>query len=386
MISLEQFRDFFKNRFHQEPEVIARAPGRVNLIGEHTDYNEGYVLPVAIHREVWVGASRRNDRTLTAYSMEHSELRSIAIESLGRTKDPSWIDYPAGVAAEMLAQGLALGGSNLLIAGDVPVGAGLSSSAAVLISTITAWKYLFALPLSGMELIRMGQRAENAYVGVACGIMDHYVSAAGKEGHALLIDCRDLGSELVLLPPDLAILVCDTGVRRDLATSEYNRRRQECEAGVAIFRTAASSVRSLRDVSPNLLREFLPRLPEKVAHRCRHVISENQRVLLAVEALRKGDESALGRLMRQSHESLRSDYEVSCEELDAMVDITFEQQGVVGSRMTGAGFGGCTVTLLRTEDAPLAAERIRAGYAKRFSHPVATYVCRSADGASLVEN
>jgi galactokinase len=384
VIALDDFLDVFRDRFGRDPEVIARAPGRVNLIGEHTDYNDGFVLPVAIHLEIWAGASRRKDRKLAAYSVEHQEERTVRLDDLRKGADPCWIDYPAGIASQLLSRGAHFGGANLLVAGDVPVGAGLSSSAALLISVLTAWKHLFSLSIPDIETIRIGQRAENEYVGVSCGIMDHYASCVGRAGHALLIDCRDLGAESIPLPRGLEIVVCNTGVRRDLATSEYNRRREECAKGVEILRELDPAIRSLRNVTPRHLNEGWARLPDAVARRCRHVVSENDRVGRAVEAFRRGDLAAVGALMQASHDSLKVDYEVSCPELDSMVEIARKQPGVIGSRMTGAGFGGCTVNLVNDGVAEQAAEEILAEYSLRFSHPAAVYVCRSADGASLL--
>ena len=384
MIPLEEFWQIFRRRFGRQPEVVARAPGRVNLIGEHTDYNDGFVLPVAIDREIWVGVAGREDRLLNGFSLEHESFAQISLDSLSRGGKSSWIDYPAGVAHQLLSRSLPLPGTDLLIAGDVPVGAGLSSSAALLVASATAWKHLCKWNLSQREIIQICKQAENEYVGVACGIMDQYVSCAGRKGHALFIDCRDLASKAVPLPGALSILVCDTGVRRELATSEYNRRRAECEEGVRLLKKYLGDIRALRDITPDQLEKYQDRLPEVTARRCRHVVRENARVLEALDALAAGDSGKFGRLMNESHESLRRDYEVSCPELDAMVELAGKEPGVLGARMTGAGFGGCTVNVVESEFAERAARAIQSDYNRLFSRPAATYVCAASDGASIL--
>jgi galactokinase len=304
VIPIEEFRQIFRRRFGREPEVVARAPGRVNLIGEHTDYNDGFVLPVAIDREIWVGVAGREDRLLSGFSIEHESFAQVSLDSFARGGKSSWMDYPAGVAHQLLSRGLPLPGTDLLIAGDVPVGAGLSSSAALLVASATAWNHLCKWNLSQREIIEICKQAENEYVGVACGIMDQYVSCAGRKGHALFIDCRDLASRAVPLPRALSILVCDTGVRRDLATSEYNRRRAECEEGVRLLRKHVGDISALRDVTPDQFEKYEDRLPRLTARRCRHVVSENARVLEALDALIAGDAEKFGGLMNESHESL----------------------------------------------------------------------------------
>ncbi len=386
MISVDEFRKVFHQRFGIEPEVIARAPGRVNLIGEHTDYNEGYVLPAAIDREIRVGVARREDRRLNAFSIEHGGYESVRLDALQRGEKRSWIDYPAGVAQQMLEGKLPLGGTDLLIAGDVPIGAGLSSSAALLVACATAWKTLYGWEIPEIETIQLCRRAENDYVGVACGIMDQYVSCAGKAGHALFIDCRDLSTQTVALPRNLSILVCDTGVRRDLANTAYNCRRAECEEGASRLRQFLGEIRSLRDVTAEQLRDHSDRLPPVIAKRCRHVVAENERALEAMDALVQGDRERFGRLMNESHESLKNDYEVSCPELDMMVALARGQEGVLGARMTGAGFGGCTVNLVKSERVNEVARAVRKEYAGIFRHPAQTYVCKTADGASILSD
>ena len=331
--------------------LIVRAPGRVNLIGEHTDYNEGLVLPAAIDREIWIALQPWDRRGVELTSANLGETRSFELEELdpAKPRQRSWIDYVAGTAWAMTGSGLPVRGFRGVLDSTVPVGSGLSSSAAL--EMASSW----ALAVPGVPrpdpatMAAIAQRAENRYVGVNCGIMDQFASAAGRAGHALLIDCRTNTFEPAPMPSDLALVVCDTGSPHRLDSSAYNTRRSECELGAKLIGEREPGVRSLRDVDQAMLERNRARLPEVVARRCEHIVREDDRVLATVAALAGGDLEALGRLFAASHASLRDLFEVSSPELDAMVEIAVSVPGVVASRMTGAGFGGCTISLCRPE-------------------------------------
>jgi galactokinase len=333
----------FHEHFGYAPRRLFRAPGRVNLIGEHTDYNDGYVLPMAIDRDVRVAAATRSDRQVrvVALTLEPDEARTFSLDGLQPDPVVRWTNYVRGVLALLERAGHRLGGLDLVFAGDVPVGAGLSSSAAVEVSIATAAGKLFGLDLPGLELAKICQQAEQEFVGAQCGLMDQLISVLGQEDHALLIDCRHLTWQPVPLPDDAAVVVCDTGKRRGLVDSAYNERRAQCEEGARRL-----GVPALRDLDVETFEAQAGQLPALLRKRCRHVVHENDRTLRAVEALGQGDPAAFGRLMNESHTSLRDLYEVSGEELDLMAALAQMQPGCWGARMTGAGFGGCAVALV----------------------------------------
>ena len=343
----------FLERFGGGPQGVrvTRAPGRVNLIGEHTDYNEGYVLPVPIDRHVWVAAARSGDRTVNLWADDLRERAEFKIDGTEYDVEHRWANYVIGVADLLLRKGYALGGADMVIKGDVPQGAGLSSSAAIEMAAARAFVGLFGLEIDPVEMAYVGKSAENEFVGVQCGIMDQFVSALGRPGHALLIDCRTNEYDHIPLDLGFKVVVVNSMVKRELASSAYNERRAQCEEGVRLLRTSLPRVRALRDVSIEDFERHQHGLPDVVLKRCRHVISENSRVLEAVEALRAKRLDRFGGLMYESHESLRDDYEVSCLELDALVEAARGIPSTVGARMTGAGFGGCTVNMVRKEDA-----------------------------------
>jgi galactokinase len=357
-----------------------RAPGRVNLIGEHTDYNLGFVLPVALDMATTVAAAPSRDGMLRIYSEQRQEMRQWKeeeIEALRPAHD--WSDYPIGVARELILAGFPIQPANLLIASTVPEGSGLSSSAALEVSSALA--FLHGRALNPMELALLCQRAERNFVGMPCGIMDQYISVFGRKNCAVEIDCRSLGHRLVALPAGIAFVAVNTMVKHDLASSAYRERVAECAAAVAGLRERFPSVQSLRDVSPDQLAAVAPQLPELVARRARHVVTEDVRVGRFVEASAAGDPRQIGQLMLESHASLRDDYQVSCEELDFLVGAAMAVEGVYGSRMTGGGFGGCTVTLLRAEAAEAFEEQISAAYQAKFDVTPLVYACRPSDGA-----
>ncbi|HEX2038008.1 MAG TPA: galactokinase [Chloroflexota bacterium] len=390
MSAIERLRQTFVEEFGTQPEVVARAPGRVNLIGEHTDYNDGFVLPVAIDREVAVAARRRSDSTVSLVAANFGRRAEFTLEEASQPTRERWSHYERGVALMLMEAGHRLGGFEAVISGDVPSSAGLSSSAAVEVATATALKALFELDLDPVRLALLCQRAENQVVGVNCGIMDQFIAALGKRDHALFLDCRSLETRHVPLrgaagdDAGVQILVADTAVKRGLVDSEYNRRRAECDEAVRLLGERLPGVRALRDVSLAQFEAHAAALPEVVRRRARHVISENERVQASVEALSAGDLVTFGRLMDESHTSLHRDYEVTVPELDAMVEAARAVPGVYGARMTGAGFGGCTVSLVRAEAVPQFMNEVPERYRARTGLVPKLYVCRAMDGASLV--
>ena len=396
MADLNALRTEFIERFAAEPEFY-RAPGRVNLIGEHTDYNAGFVMPAAIRFYTTVAVAGRADRRLRVRSTNFDETLEIALPEAAdavalRGQSKHWIGYVAGVAWSLQQQGVALSGADLLIHGEVPLGAGLSSSAALEVSVGLALSELAGHRLDNVTLAKLCQRAENDYVGMRCGIMDQFASACGRAGHALWIDCRSLQHRLLPLDQSLAgsasptqLVICNTMVRHGLASSQYNRRRDECEQGVQALARIIPGVETLRDLSSAVLRTYAAQLDPVIYRRCRHIASENERVNAAAAALGRADLTGFGRLMRESHRSLRDDYEVSCDELDLMVRIAEQIDGVYGARMTGGGFGGCTVNVVRTDAVARFRSLIAERYAQGTGHAPEIYVCEAADGAARID-
>ncbi len=373
----------FQAKLHHPPLYIATAPGRVNLIGEHTDYNNGYVFPVAINRKTVVAASPRTDGKLVLYAHNFNASVEVALSNLERTKEQSWSNYSKGVASVLLDEGKKLPGANLLINSDIPNGAGLSSSAALELATAYALLALGNLSVPPLEIIHACHDAEFEFVGVHCGVMDQFISCLGKRNHALFLDCQTLRYEHVPVPEHCKLIVCDTGVKRSLAGSEYNIRRQQCSEGAQQLSYVLPSVTTLRDVSVAQFEQHKGRLGDVIRKRCRHVIHENERVLNSVKALKRNDLSDFGKLMYQSHMSLKNDYEVSCRELDAVVDICAEVEGVYGARMTGAGFGGAAICLVESDQSDAVVRRLREEYPKATGRTPIIQVCTVEDGAGV---
>ncbi len=372
----------FQRRFGAAPSLIVRAPGRVNLIGEHTDYNDGFVLPMAIDRAIWIALRARDDRRVVAHTLDLDDNTEFALEALKHT-DGGWSEYLKGVAWAIQEEGYAIGGWEGVVAGDVPIGAGLASSAALELATARAFAAVSGLPWHPPTMARICQRAENEWVGIRCGIMDQMISAAGEASHALLIDCRSLQRRPVPLPSGVVVAVLDTGSRRSLVDSAYNERRNQCEAAARFF-----GVPALRDVSlPELearADELKNQLGEVIYRRARHVVTENARTLDAIAAMERGDLVALGSLLDASHISLRDDFEVSGKELDALASCARWTDGCHGARMIGAGFGGCAVALVRTEAAASFSARVAACYEAATGIPAAITMSRAAPGAAVV--
>jgi galactokinase len=374
----------FKSRFGTGASVY-RAPGRVNLIGEHTDYNDGYVLPAAIGFSCWVGIAPRVDRQLILFSENYGEVHEAGLDELGVRGSGHWADYPLGVAWALQEAGYRLRGANIDIAGDVPLGAGLSSSAAIEVSTGYALLSAANHTIDRTKLALLCQRAENEYVGARVGIMDQFVSCHGRAGHALLIDCRSLEYRPLRIPAKVSLVVCNTMIKHKLQAGEYNVRRAECEEAVRKLSGALPTIRRLRDVSLEQLVQNRSLLSETIYRRCRHVISENERVHEVADLFEQGKTEGLREVMAASHQSLRDDYEVSCQELDAMVEIAGRQRGVYGARMTGGGFGGCTINFVDVEHATEFQQRVSEEYESAIGLRPDIYICEASQGAELVE-
>jgi galactokinase len=367
----------FRRRFGGEPSFLARAPGRVNLIGDHTDYNDGFVLPMAIDREVWIAVRARDDRQVAVHSIDFDEDAKFALDD-GGARRGGWAEYVRGVAWALEADGRPTSGWEGVAAGDVPVGAGLSSSAALELAAARTFAGVSGVVWQPVAMARIAQRAENEWVGVNCGIMDQLISAAGAEGHALLIDCRSLETRLVLVPESVAVVVLDTGTRRGLVDSAYNERRAQCEAAALLF-----GVRALRDVDLASFHARENELDPITRKRARHVVTENARTLQAAELLERGDVAGVGALMNESHRSLRDDFEVSRPELDTMVTLASREDACYGARMTGAGFGGCAVALVAHDQAEAFARTVAEAYTRTVGLRPAVYVCAASQGASV---
>jgi len=371
----------FKKVFGASPDVTVRAPGRVNLIGEHTDYNDGFVLPAAIDRFIAFAGRRRADRTVRVHSTDFQDSAEFSLDDVQTDAEHRWSNYLRGVSKLLEADGHRLSGAEIVFGGNVPREAGLSSSAAVEVGATAFWRQLMGFQIDPVYVVKLSRRAENEFVGVPCGIMDQFISALGRKDHALFLDCRDLNYRHVPLRGDVKIVVCNSGVKRALAQSEYEVRLKQCRQSVAQLRTKGLAVNSLRDVEPVDLETGRDALSEILLRRTRHVVTENQRTREAVQVLEAGDVERFGELMNASHVSLRDDYEVSCRELDTLVELAWRQPGTVGARMTGAGFGGCTVNLVRAGAAEAFARAVTQGYQQALGLKAEIYVCQASNGA-----
>lgn len=367
-----------------EGQRIYRAPGRVNLIGEHTDYNDGFVMPAAIDLYTQVTITPRDDRRLLFRSKSFCDDAEFDLDEPDPLAAGHWSDYVRGVAVTLERAGFRLKGAELEIRSTLPIGAGLSSSAALEVAAGYALLDNSGIEIDRTELAKLCQQAENDFVGMRCGIMDQFIACFGQAGPALMLDCRSLEYRLLPLPPGVRLVICNTMVKHELAASEYNNRRAECEAGVRHFAKFVPSVSSLRDVTMNDLESYERDLPEVIYKRCRHVITENARVLKAAIALERSDLNAFGVLMAASHRSLRDDYEVSCAELDTMVDLATQLEGVYGARMTGGGFGGCTINLVKADRVAEFTQDVARGYEDATGLVPEIYVCSTAAGVAAL--
>lgn len=376
----------FRDHFGTSP-ILVESPARVNLIGEHTDYNNGFVLPAAIDKMIVLALApnNRNQIRLHAADMDQPEFETDITDQLQKS-GMGWPDYILGVVDQLQKRGYHVSGFDCLFGGDIPIGAGLSSSAALEGGILTGLSALFDLNLTKLQMAKLGQKAENQFVGVNCGIMDQFANLHGESGSVIRLDCRSL--EYSLYPferEDIAILLCDTHVRRELATSEYNVRREQCEEGVRILKTFDPTVKSLRDIKNDFLEYRKDTMSPEVYNRCRFVLDENQRVLNACKNLVEGDIEAFGRNMYGSHYGLRDLYEVSCRELDVLVDATENIDAVLGSRMMGGGFGGCTINLVYEQEMDVVTDLITRHYQAELNKPIEFYVAKIGKGASVLE-
>ena len=372
-----------------DANLMASAPGRVNLLGEHVDYNNGVVLPIAIDRRVWLVVRPVDNRLIVLHALDLNQHITFSLDQLANRVDvqgqslPNWALYPAGVAWSLQDKGLSVSGIEAAYTSDVPIGAGLSSSAAIELSFAVLWQKLGGWELDRMTLARLCQAGENFYVGVNCGLMDQFASGHGVAQHALWFDTRSLEWQPIPLPPDTVVIVADSGVRRELAGSEYNNRRAACENAVELLNQKYQNIQSLRDVSPEVLEQNKDLFNEEIYKRARHVVDEIERVKKACEFLMKDDAAGFGKLMIAGHKSLRDLYEVSCVELDALVEIACDLEGCFGARLTGAGFGGCTVNLVKKDHKEVFIEKLKNGYLQRMNRRAEVYVCKASRGAYI---
>ena len=372
----------FSSRFSSRPRIF-RAPGRVNLIGEHTDYNDGFVLPAAIDLYTWTAISPRSGNLLRAYSENLQESCEIDLSDSAPFHRDHWSDYVHGVALMLQRAGVSVRGADIAILSDVPSGAGLSSSAALEVSVASAILATSGQTLPLVEIAKLCQRAENEFVGARVGIMDQFASCFGSAHHAILLDCRSLDYKLLPLPDGLTMVICNTMVKHGHSGGEYNDRRAQCEDGVRILKHYFPAIKALRDVTPAQLESHRGDLPDLIYRRCHHIVSENERVLGTVEAFKTNDLARVGACMAESHLSMKNDYEISCRELDIMVDLAKERSGVIGCRMTGGGFGGCTINLVRAAAVEHFKTKIQSAYRQATGIEPEIYV--SSAGAGVTE-
>lgn len=368
----------FVEMFGEPSSLLVRAPGRVNLIGEHTDYNDGFVLPMAIDRAAWIALRPREGRKVIVHSVDFEETAEFDLDNL-RHEDGGWVEYIKGVAHILRSEGYPVRGWEGVVAGDVPIGAGLSSSAALEMATARTFAAVGGWPWDAAAMAKAGRRVENEWIGVNSGIMDQMISAAGRAGHALLIDCRTLETQLAPLPPGVAVVILDTMTRRGLVDSAYNERRAQCERAAAVLGVVA-----LRDAAIALFSRRESELDPVDARRARHVISENERVLAATAAMARGDAAGMGRLMNESHVSMRDDFEISRAEMDKMVELAQAEPSCYGARMTGGGFGGAAVALVRADGAEAFAAAVSGAYRQATGLGPQVYICEATDGAAVI--
>jgi galactokinase len=367
-----------------EPSLVVRSPGRVNIIGEHTDYNDGFVLPAAIDKAAYVAVGRRNDTSIHLYAEEFKERFETTVDALAPS-DRGWPNYMLGVADQMVKSGHVLGGFNLVLSGDVPIGAGLSSSAAIECATAFALNELFGFSIPRLEMVKMAQRAEHLFAGVRVGIMDMFASMFGKKDHVIKLDCRSLEYDYVPLKLDgIKIVLFNTNVEHSLASSEYNTRRQQCEAGVALIKKHHPEVASLREATMDMLHRHVEPADALIYKRCKYVVEEKERLLAGIEDLKRGDIRALGQKMYRTHEGLSKEYEVSCKELDFLVDKVRHNDAVLGARMMGGGFGGCTINLVKEEAIEALVKDTTEAYRQHMNRELITYIARIEDGTSVL--
>jgi len=368
----------FQQYYGEAPTLVAHAPGRVNLIGEHTDYNEGFVFPAAINFGTWVAASKRDDNEISVTAMDYdNQQNQFALSDIQYDEEQGWANYVRGVVKVLKESMPDFGGANLLVTGNVPQGAGLSSSASFEVAILKAISALYELPLDGVKAALLGQKAENTFVGCSCGIMDQLISAMGNEGMAMLLDCQSLAIEHSPLPDSHQIVIINSNVKRGLVDSEYNLRRQQCEQGASLL-----GVASLREANIDMLESAKAHMPEVVYRRARHIITENARTLKASQALKTGDIATVSKAMAESHVSMRDDFEITVRPIDYLVEIIDEVLGTSGGvRMTGGGFGGCVVALAPTDKVEAVKQVVANKYFDETGYNADIYVCTATQGA-----
>jgi len=375
----------FKEEFENEPLII-RAPGRINLIGEHTDYNNGFVLPASIDKAIFIAITNSNNSTSKIIAADLDDSIEFEIDQINRS-DKQWTNYIFGVIDQLIQAGHKINNFNAVFGGDIPIGAGLSSSAALETGFAFAFKQLNKLNIDNLEIIKLSQKAEHEFVGVMCGIMDQFASVLGKRDNVIQLDCRSIDYQYFPFDyEDISIVLFDTGVSHSLASSEYNTRRAQCEKGVSIIQRFESGVNSLRDVDRAMLQKYQSEFDPIIYKRCEYVVEENSRVLLACEKLSEHDLISFGKLMYQTHDGLRRKYGVSCEELDYLVDKTKRMLGVLGARMMGGGFGGCTINLVKNEFLENTISIMSETYKDKFGRELKSYITKIEDGTSEIKN
>lgn len=380
----DKINEKYKDLFGEMPDIMVQSPGRINLIGEHTDYNAGWVLPAAIDKKITFAIGKRSDSTCHLYSIDYETFEIISLHNVVPAAQ-SWVNYLLGVVEQFQKEQPLSSGFNLVFGGDIPLGAGLSSSAAVEAGLAFAINELFDLKKTRMELVKLAQRAENQFVGVQCGIMDMFASVMGKAGAVMRLDCRSLEFEYFPFDfKDIKIVLCDTGVKHSLDDGEYNTRRKQCEEGVTLLKKYDPSVLTLRDVSFNFLKEHKNDMPSVVYQRCSYVVKEIARVEAACKDLERHDLAAFGKKMYKTHTGLSHYYEVSCPELDFLVKQSKHTEGVFGSRMMGGGFGGCTINLVKKDAIPQFIEEMKTAYFNKFKIELKTYVVTISNGTTKI--
>lgn len=379
---IEEVLNTFQALYKEEP-IIIRSPGRVNIIGEHLDYNEGFVLPAAIDKAIYVAVSKRQDDSIHLHSVDYNENFEVSLSEIKPTE--TWSTYILGVVDQLIKKGYKISGFNLVLDGDVPVGAGLSSSAAVECATGFALNELFSLGLEKMEMVKIAQNAEHAFAGVRVGIMDMFASMFGKKDHVIKLDCRSLEYEYKPFKLEgYKTVLFNTNVKHSLSSSEYNTRRKQCEQGVAWVKERHPEVTALRDVDMNMLNEYVLPKDEIIYKRCKYVVEEIGRLLAGCDDLDKGDIKALGQKMFRTHEGLSKEYEVSCEELDFLVDAVKNNEDVLGARMMGGGFGGCTINIIKEEAIESLQEKLAKEYKEAMGLELTTYIVQIENGTERV--
>ncbi len=392
---IEQISQKFRSLFASTPTLLVRAPGRINLIGEHTDYNNGFVLPAAIDKAIYFAISARNDQKCMLYAYDLEDFYEFSLNKIEKS-DKGWANFLVGVVAEIQKKEVQIPyGFNVVFGGDVPLGAGLSSSAAVESGIGFALNQVFDLGLSKLDLARIAQQAEHNFAGVKCGIMDMFASIHGKENSVIKLDCQDLTFEYFPFDfPDYSLVLCNTGVKHNLGDSEYNKRREECETGVKIMQNAFPQINTLRDVTIPMLRSQADKLPSVVYKRCKYIVEEIERVNIACDALKRGDFETFGQKMYETHAGLSQEYEVSCPELDFLVNESLAislppsggLRGAIGARMMGGGFGGCTLNLVKTEVVDAFISSMKIAYSQAFNKELLTYKVKITNGVEELKN